>query len=174
MDIQTLQSENEKLNARLRKAIQVFNQQKADIERLESEKEVLTKRVDELEVQVSANAENDTKFFEQLQEIDNLNSLLEDANNAITAHTENYDKLAKETSETISTLEGKVEDLTSKNKSLNGKLLSANNEIKKQEDYIKEVSKNTNAFVDKMKIFISSIGQQANALSEEVNNTKLL
>ena len=30
-DIETLQAENEKLNGRLRKAIQVFNQQKADI-----------------------------------------------------------------------------------------------------------------------------------------------
>ena len=36
-DIETLQAENEKLNGRLRKAIQVFNQQKADIERLETE-----------------------------------------------------------------------------------------------------------------------------------------
>lgn len=165
VDIETLQAENEKLNGRLRKAIQVFNQQKADIERLESEKTALSNRVSELEQIAVTSTENDTKFFEQLQEIDELKDLLNNANEAIKTHCNNYDKLKKETDD-------KIEDLTSKNKSLNGKLLSSNNKIKEQDDRITTLLETANTFKEKMRIFVNSIGEQSDALANEVADTK--
>lgn len=79
MTPEELIQENEKLKARLNKAVEVFKQQKSDIERLSSERDeakaALEKsetRVKELEVKNSENAENDAKFFELVEEIENL------------------------------------------------------------------------------------------------------
>ena len=76
----TLQAEIDKLNGRLKKAVQVFNEQKANIERLTSERDdalqtikVRVARIDELESKLAEKEQDDNKFFEQLQEIDTLN-----------------------------------------------------------------------------------------------------
>ena len=79
MTVEELTLENERLNGRLKKAIQVFNEQKATINRLTEERdsanaeiEKLKSRISELEKSVAENSENDSKFFEQIQEIDDL------------------------------------------------------------------------------------------------------
>jgi chromosome segregation ATPase len=79
MTEQELLQENEKLNARLAKATAVFKQQKADIQRLTEERDMtatsiskLNERVSELEEQIKVNEEQDSNFFDQLQEIDTL------------------------------------------------------------------------------------------------------
>ena len=100
----TLQAEIDKLNGRLKKAVQVFNEQKANIERLTSERDdalqtikVRDGRIDELESKLAEKEQDDNKFFEQLQEIDTLN-------------------------ETVSNLEKSVESLMGKNDELKSKL----------------------------------------------------
>ena len=79
MTPEELIQENEKLKDRLSNAVKVFKQQKADIERLTSErdeaKEALEKseaRAKELEAQKAENSQNDTKFFELVEENENL------------------------------------------------------------------------------------------------------
>lgn len=81
MTEQELLQENEKLKARLQKAITVFGEQKANIQRLTEERDSarkeLTKaneRITELEELTAKNDENDTKFFEQVQEIEDLSA----------------------------------------------------------------------------------------------------
>ena len=65
-----LKNENEKLNGRLKKAIQVFGEQKANIERLTAEKteltntlEAKTARIAELEATLKEKEKDDNKFF---------------------------------------------------------------------------------------------------------------
>lgn len=81
MTEQELLQENEKLKARLQKAIAVFGEQKTNIQRLTEERDSarkeLTKaneRITELEELTAKNDENDTKFFEQVQEIEDLSA----------------------------------------------------------------------------------------------------
>lgn len=81
MSEQELLQENEKLKARLQKAIAVFGEQKTNIQRLTEERDSarkeLTKaneRITELEELTAKNDENDTKFFEQVQEIEDLSA----------------------------------------------------------------------------------------------------
>ena len=73
--------ENEKLKDRLSNAVKVFKQQKADIERLTAERdeakaalEKSESRAKELEAQKAENSQNDTKFFELVEENENLKS----------------------------------------------------------------------------------------------------
>ena len=77
MTEQELIQENEKLNARLKKAIDVFKEQKENITRLteerDSAKQEITRldtRVQELEAKVAESSENDSKFFDLLNEIE--------------------------------------------------------------------------------------------------------
>ena len=79
MTEQELIQENEKLKSRLNKAVEVFKQQKSDIERVSAERdeaktalEKCEARVKELEVKNRENAENDAKFFELVEEIESL------------------------------------------------------------------------------------------------------
>lgn len=81
MTEQELLQENEKLKARLQKAIAVFGDQKANIQRLTEERDSARKeitkaneRIAELEELTAKNDENDTKFFEQVQEIEDLSA----------------------------------------------------------------------------------------------------
>ena len=80
MDLEQLKQENEKLNARLKKAITVFNEQKETISRLTEERDNAVSIVEakdalitDLRNKIAEKDADDTKFFEQLQEIDSLN-----------------------------------------------------------------------------------------------------
>lgn len=81
MTEQELLQENEKLKTRLQKAIAVFGEQKTNIQRLTEERNSARKelmkaneRITELEELTAKNDENDTKFFEQVQEIEDLSA----------------------------------------------------------------------------------------------------
>ena len=96
----TLQAEIDKLNGRLKKAVQVFNEQKANIERLTSERDdalqtikVRVARIDELESKLAEKEQDDNKFFEQLQEIDTLNETIAELQKSVAVLTEKNDEL---------------------------------------------------------------------------------
>jgi chromosome segregation ATPase len=79
-ELEQLRQENEKLNARLKKAITVFNEQKETISRLTEERdnavsvvEIKDALITDLRAKIAEKDADDTKFFEQLQEIDALN-----------------------------------------------------------------------------------------------------
>lgn len=107
MTEQELVQENEKLKARLQKAITVFGEQKANIARLTEERDSaraeqtkLEERIKALEEVSRANEENDTKFFDQLQEIESLNEQLNSAkeeNQGLQADLASSENLLKET-----------------------------------------------------------------------------
>lgn len=109
-----LQAENQKLNARLQKAVTVFNEQKENIARLTAERnqalEDATRyqnRVNELENKLADKDADDTKFFEQLAEIDELK-------NAANEMKIVYDGVASQNAE----LSGEVRRLESEVQSL--------------------------------------------------------
>lgn len=109
MTEQELVQENEKLKARLQKAIAVFGEQKANIARLTEERDSaraeqtkLEDRIKALEEVSRANEENDTKFFDQLQEIESLNEQLNSAkeeNQGLQADLDASNNLLKDTKE---------------------------------------------------------------------------
>ena len=79
MTQEELQQQNEKLKQRLAKAIEVFKEQKENIERLTAERDkarLETKeaeeRIEEFTKKLEEKSENDEKFFEQLNEIQEL------------------------------------------------------------------------------------------------------
>ena len=96
----TLQAEIDKLNGRLKKAVQVFNEQKANIDRLTTEREnaLLSLkdregRIEELESRLAEKEQDDNKFFEQLQEIDTLNETIAELQKSVAVLTEKNDEL---------------------------------------------------------------------------------
>lgn len=93
MDIETLQLENEKLNARLQKAIQVFSEQKTTIQNLNDENALLKNKLAEAESKARS-AEDDAKFFEQVSEIDNLTKALNDTKIELESITAKANQLA--------------------------------------------------------------------------------
>lgn len=83
MTEQELQQEIDKLNARLKKAINVFNEQKTTIERLTTERDELKVRTNDYETRLKALEDSlaekstaDDKFFDQLNEINTLEETL--------------------------------------------------------------------------------------------------
>lgn len=129
MELEQLKKENEILNGRLKKAIEVFSTQKADIERLKNERdeaksklEQMNNVVHDLEERLNQNADNDTKFFEQLNEIEQLKSSLENAHAKIEdvglAHDRQVDD-NKKLQEKYTSLEGDYYDLKSDLEKLN-------------------------------------------------------
>lgn len=115
MELEQLRQENEKLNARLKKAITVFNEQKETISRLTEERDnavsiVETKDalITDLRAKIAEKDVDDTKFFEQLQEIDALN---EEIQNQKTL----YNDLASQLSERTNQLEEKTNECANLN-----------------------------------------------------------
>lgn len=110
MELEQLKQENEKLNARLKKAITVFNEQKETIARLTEERDIAVSVVEskdsliaDLRNKIAEKDADDTKFFEQLQEIGALN---EEIQNQKTL----YDGLASQLSERTKQLEEKTKE----------------------------------------------------------------
>lgn len=123
MTEQELIQENEKLTARLKKAVEVFNEQKATISRQTDEIESLKAK--------AAEAENkDNEFFEQVNEIEKLKDNLAEAQ---TKCDEQAKRLEKATSEykklkdELDTVNQKNEDLLQVEQKLRDKL----NKLKK-------------------------------------------
>lgn len=115
MTIEQLQEENKKLNARLAKAVAVFKEQKENLDRLTTERDSakadivsLSSRITELEAKLQEKSSDDTKFFEQLEEISKLEEQL--AENKVL-----YDGIASQNEQfrkELSELENKHRDLT--------------------------------------------------------------
>lgn len=115
MTIEQLQEENKKLNARLAKAVAVFKEQKENLDRLTTERDSakadivsLSSRITELEAKLQEKSSDDTKFFEQLEEISKLEEQL--AENKVL-----YDGIASQNEQfrkELSELEDKHRDLT--------------------------------------------------------------
>lgn len=83
MTEQELIQENEKLTARLKKAVEVFNEQKATITRQAEEIESLKQKAAEGE-------KKDNEFFEQVNEIEKLKEELTETNKELTEANNNY------------------------------------------------------------------------------------
>lgn len=111
-DVSTLKSENEKLQGRLKKAVDVFNEQKNDITRLTSERDAALNAlkekealIAEFESKLQEKSQDDGKFFEALGEIDALNETV--ANQAQKIEEQN-----KEISNAREKLEGMMNSMT--------------------------------------------------------------
>lgn len=124
MTIEQLQEENDKLQARLKKAIQVFSEQKKTIEDLKTDKTALTTENDklkskivELESKITEFEKNDDKFFDQIAEIDKINEELKSSKSD-----------CKQLAEENSSLNDKLVDMIAKHK-------------EEKENYIAQINK---------------------------------
>lgn len=111
-DISTLKSENEKLQGRLKKAVDVFNEQKNDITRLTSERDsalnTLKEKealIAEFESKLQEKSQDDGKFFEALGEIDALNE-------TVATQAQKIEEQNKEISNAREKLEGMMNSMT--------------------------------------------------------------
>ena len=124
MTIEQLQEENDKLQARIKKAIQVFSEQKKTIEDLKTDKTTLTTENDklkskivELETKITEFEKNDDKFFDQIAEIDKINEELKSSKSD-----------CKQLAEENSSLNDKLVDMIAKHK-------------EEKENYITQINK---------------------------------
>lgn len=106
MTIEQLQEENKKLNARLAKAVTVFKEQKENLDRLTAERDSakedivgLSSRITELETKLQEKSSDDTKFFEQLEEISNLEEQLAEKQGLYDGLASQNEQFRKELSE---------------------------------------------------------------------------
>lgn len=98
MTEQELIQENEKLTARLKKAVEVFNEQKATISRLTEEVESLKNKAAEAE-------KHDDEFFDQVNEIEELKNKVKNLDDENSTLCNNLNDLIKERDETKKRLE---------------------------------------------------------------------
>ena len=111
-DVSTLKSENEKLQGRLKKAVDVFNEQKNDITRLTSERDAALNSlkekealIAEFEAKLQEKSQDDGKFFEALGEIDALNE-------TVATQAQKIEEQNKEISNAREKLEGMMNSMT--------------------------------------------------------------
>lgn len=111
-DVSTLKSENEKLQGRLKKAVDVFNEQKNDITRLTSERDAALNAlkekealIAEFEAKLQEKSQDDGKFFEALGEIDALNE-------TVATQAQKIEEQNKEISNAREKLEGMMNSMT--------------------------------------------------------------
>lgn len=111
-DVSTLKSENEKLQGRLKKAVDVFNEQKNDITRLTSERDTALNAlkekealIAEFESKLQEKSQDDGKFFEALGEIDALNE-------TVATQAQKIEEQNKEISNAREKLEGMMNSMT--------------------------------------------------------------
>ena len=111
-DVSTLKSENEKLQGRLKKAVDVFNEQKNDITRLTSERDAALNAlkekealIAEFESKLQEKRQDDGKFFEALGEIDALNE-------TVATQAQKIEEQNKEISNAREKLEGMMNSMT--------------------------------------------------------------
>jgi len=172
--IEKLSQENEKLNLRLKKAIQVFNDQKATIARLENDRDNFLTRISELEDKLKTSEETDSQFFAQEETIDKLNSEKEVLQRALDSEIEDHYNNRDLWNAAEQKMVSEIDELKEKNKSLNGKLLAASKQIKSKDDYIESVTSNVNTFIDKMKICMGSLGEQVALINKDVIDNNIL
>ena len=111
-DVSTLKLENEKLQGRLKKAVDVFNEQKNDITRLTSERDAALNTlkekealIAEFEAKLQEKSQDDGKFFEALGEIDALNE-------TVATQAQKIEEQNKEISNAREKLEGMMNSMT--------------------------------------------------------------
>ena len=183
-DIKTLQQENEKLNSRLKKAIQVFSDQKENIERLTAESAELqeiiktkTSRIEELENKLKEKEQDDNKFFDQLQEIDKLNDIIKNNENTISQEKANAEKLSEAIESYAAELhdcEQKLIACENKNKSLQSDLQESKAANQKLTASIKKIGTNFSEWVTKMKVCVTAIESQAHRINEDFDKNNVM
>lgn len=120
-----LKQENEKLNARLQKAVQVFTEQKATIKRLTEERDAAVAKT-------SAAEAADEQFFAQEQEINNLNTKISELTEQHNLVTEERDALLVRIEKASEAFKKQKEEI----ESLTADLNSSDEELAKAKEYI--------------------------------------
>ena len=163
----TLQAEIDKLNGRLKKAVQVFNEQKANIERLTTERENALSalkdregRITELESKLAEKEQDDNKFFEQLQEIDTLNETIAELQKSVAALMGKNDELESVLHEKNAMLECADTKISSLEKVVSYRVADLKS--------IADVFANTAAAVTKS---AASVKKQVEKIEKESNST---
>lgn len=123
MTEQELIQENEKLTARLKKAVEVFNEQKATISRLTEEVESLKNKAAEAE-------KHDDEFFDQVNEIEELKNKVKNLDEKNSTLCNNLNDITKERDE----IKKRLEKATAEYK----KLKEEYDGIEKEKNYISE------------------------------------
>lgn len=115
--LEELQQENSRLNDRIRKAIEVFTEQKntisiltADKEALEAETLILKDKIQALEESATKRSENDGKFFDQLQAITELEDAMAEMKSEHSRIEIQMRSDIKQRDEEISSLKSTVDD----------------------------------------------------------------
>lgn len=155
MTEQELIQENEKLNARLKKAIDVFKEQKDNITRLTEERDSAKKevakletRVQELETKAAESSENDSKFFDMLNEIDEINGKVKQ----------------------LETDKSMLNDSLNHAEIKNDELVKANTNLTKQLKQAQEEIEGLNADYDAEHTKVEELEEQANERNETIEN----
>ena len=189
MDLEQLKQENEKLNARLKKAITVFNEQKETISRLTEERDNAVSVVEakdalitDLRNKIAEKDADDTKFFEQLQEIDSLNDEIQNQKTLYdglasqlnertkqldekTKECANLDSIISDLDETISDKNSEIAQLEEKNEDLEKAL---DNLTSKYETTIAQYTALTNNMVQMVKDRTATLVKDVEKLNNPV------
>lgn len=177
MTQEELKLENDKLNARLQKAITVFAEQKANITRLTEERDEalgnvdkLKNRISELEASAAKSNEDDDKFFEQLQEIDALKNELGSVKELLGAEETKATALAENVVE--------LSDKLAEQEQKNTQLIEQYDELKKAEEKLnasleksREVFKENKAMIQELEESLANMTTSRDELSSNLNES---
>ena len=165
MTEQELIQENEKLKGRLAKAIEVFKEQKENITALTEERDKAkadadfqAAKVQKLEEKLAEKSENDDKFFEQEEEIGNLNAKIEQltADNSNLNDSLNYEigqkqelqEVVEKQAKNVAERDSTIDELREKVNSLSTKLNQCSNELSTTKKDLEELEIDYNSSVE--------------------------
>lgn len=166
MTEQELIQENEKLNQRLTKAIEVFKEQKENIVRLTQERDeakgALDKKeatITELRVKLDEKSSSDEKFFEQVNEIQGLKRSVQE-----------LEKAFDEAKNTIEQKDQQIEKLQTEAAGFQMQVDTANKLLADNENLMNNKLKALNDIIDETKTALEESQKQNGTLNERLNN----
>ena len=166
MTEQELIQENEKLNQRLTKAIEVFKEQKENIVRLTQERDeakgALDKKeaiITELRTKLDEKSGSDEKFFEQVNEIQGLKRSVQELENSF-----------DEAKNTIVQKDQEIKKLQTEAAGFQMQVDTANKLLADNENLMNNKLKALNDIIDETKTALEESQKQNETLNERLNN----
>jgi chromosome segregation ATPase len=147
MTIEELQKENEVLNARLQKAIQVFAEQKANITQLTQDKANLLEQVNQLEIdkkllqRTLEESKQEEQDFESISQLESEKEKLQTKVDLLTETNAELQKTNTQLSEDLTEAKVKVLDVENTNKNLKELLEERNETTKRAQDDLEHIKK---------------------------------
>lgn len=186
MTVEELQLENQKLNARLAKAVTVFNEQKENISRLTAERNQAMEdaarnlaRVTELETKLSEKSSKDDEFFDLINQIDeqrnvndNLNKQLQEQTTLYSGLSSQYDEYKKQMTDQLNAANEQVKNANAEIAEMQHRLDTAEDEIHAQIESRISLENDLGNKITTLEVTVGNLKAENDKLQQQLNTLR--